>query len=193
MHGLKAPYFVGDQYIFSLGFNHLTIVHLEIFENIFLIDNHVQYFSIYNTGPTRLWYKLQHRNYIDNIDNPPDETFFIDWSFIIIWRTSGPFFTIFFLCCPSQRSADGQVPSQEMGNQRRDAGFEPGTAGQQSGALPLSHHASLSWATTPLSEPPRLSNEPPRVSKEPPRLSKSHHASLEPPRLSDETWGFLWI
>jgi hypothetical protein len=24
-----------------------------------------------------------------------------------------------------------------------DAGFEPGTAGQQSGALPLSHHASL--------------------------------------------------
>jgi hypothetical protein len=29
-----------------------------------------------------------------------------------------------------------------------DAGFEPGTAGQQSGALPLSHHASLI-------EPPR--------------------------------------
>jgi hypothetical protein len=24
-----------------------------------------------------------------------------------------------------------------------DTGFEPGTAGQQSGALPLSHHASL--------------------------------------------------
>jgi hypothetical protein len=30
-----------------------------------------------------------------------------------------------------------------------DAGFEPGTAGQQSGALPLSHHASRI-------EPPRL-------------------------------------
>ncbi len=33
-----------------------------------------------------------------------------------------------------------------------DKGFEPGTAGQQSGALPLSHHASL------VVEPPRLPN-----------------------------------
>jgi hypothetical protein len=30
-----------------------------------------------------------------------------------------------------------------------DTGFEPGTAGNQSGALPLSYHASLNWATMP--------------------------------------------
>jgi hypothetical protein len=49
-----------------------------------------------------------------------------------------------------------------------DAGFEPGTAGQQSSALPLSHHASrpLShhashhWATTP---PKHWAATPPRV------------------------------
>jgi hypothetical protein len=35
---------------------------------------------------------------------------------------------------------------------RGDAGFEPGTAGQQSGALPLSYHASpLSYHASPLS------------------------------------------
>jgi hypothetical protein len=34
-----------------------------------------------------------------------------------------------------------------------DAGFEPGTAGQQSGALPLSHHASL--AAVLLQQPDR--------------------------------------
>ncbi len=34
-----------------------------------------------------------------------------------------------------------------------DAGFGSGTAGQQSGALPLSHHASLTTI-----EPPRLPN-----------------------------------
>ncbi len=37
------------------------------------------------------------------------------------------------------------------------AGFEPGTAGQQSGALPLSHHDSLNLATmSPYIEPPCL-------------------------------------
>ncbi len=59
-------------------------------------------------------------------------------------------FCNFFLCCPSQRSACSQVPSQG-GNPPEDwqsavgwgdARFEPGTAGQQSGSLPLSYHAS---------------------------------------------------
>jgi hypothetical protein len=49
-----------------------------------------------------------------------------------------------------------------------DAGFEPGTAGQQSGTLPLSHHASH-WATMPHSEPSCL--------------PLSHNASHEPPCL----------
>jgi hypothetical protein len=60
-------------------------------------------------------------------------------------------FRIFFLCCPSQRSARSQVPSlggNPPGHWQSavgwgDAGFEPGTAGQQPGALPLSYHASL--------------------------------------------------
>jgi hypothetical protein len=70
-----------------------------------------------------------------------------------------------------------------------DAGFEPGTAGQQSGALQLSHHASQEPPRLPLSHhasqtshhasqratpPPR---EPPRLPNEPPRLPLSHHAS----------------
>ncbi len=37
---------------------------------------------------------------------------FFFFSLYVFWRTSGPFFTIFFLCCPSQRSARGLVPSQ---------------------------------------------------------------------------------
>ncbi len=57
----------------------------------------------------------------------------------------------FLLCRPSQRSARSQVPSQvgihqTIGSQLwvgGDAGFKPRTAGQQSGALPLSHHTSL--------------------------------------------------
>ncbi len=58
----------------------------------------------------------------------------------------------FLLCRPSQRSARSQVPTQPSaipgGNppdNRQSAvgwGFEPGTAGQQSDALPPSHHAS---------------------------------------------------
>jgi hypothetical protein len=81
-------------------------------------------------------------------------------------------FRNFLLCFPSQSSACSQVPSQggnPLGDWESavgwgDAGFEPGTAGQQSGALPLSYHASLI-------ELPRL-----------PTLS--YHASLiELPRL----------
>ncbi len=60
-------------------------------------------------------------------------------------------FVIFFLCCPSQRSARSQVPSlggNPPGDWQSavgwgDAGFEPGTAGQHPGALPLSYHTSL--------------------------------------------------
>jgi hypothetical protein len=60
-------------------------------------------------------------------------------------------FRNFFLCCPSQRSARSQVPSlggNPPGDWQSavgwgDAEFEPGTAGQQPGALPLSYHASL--------------------------------------------------
>ncbi len=61
-------------------------------------------------------------------------------------------FRNFLLCCPSQRSACSQVPSQvvthqEIGSQlwvgKMPDLIEPGTAGQQSGALPLSHHVSL--------------------------------------------------
>jgi hypothetical protein len=52
-------------------------------------------------------------------------------------------FRNFLLCCPSQRSARSHVPSQVATQQEidrqlwagGDAGFEPGTAGQQSGAL----------------------------------------------------------
>ncbi len=59
-------------------------------------------------------------------------------------------FRNFFLCCPSQRSARSQVPSlggNPPGDWQSavgwgDAGFEPGTAGQQPGALSLSYHAS---------------------------------------------------
>ncbi len=59
-------------------------------------------------------------------------------------------FRNFFLCCPSQRSARSQVPSlggNPPGDWQSavgwgDAGFKPGTAGQQPGALPLSYHAS---------------------------------------------------
>jgi hypothetical protein len=60
-------------------------------------------------------------------------------------------FRYFLLCCASQRSARTQVTPQvathqEIGSQLwawGDSGFEPWTTGQQSGALPLSHHASL--------------------------------------------------
>ncbi len=51
-----------------------------------------------------------------------------------------------------------------------DGGFEPGTAGQQSSALPLSHH------TFPI-EPPHLPIEPPHLPIEPP------HLPIEPPHL----------
>ncbi len=69
--------------------------------------------------------------------------------FVCFWGTSGSFCS-FFLCCPSQRSARSQVPSlggNPPGDWQSvvgwgDAGFEPGTAGQQPGTLPLSYHAS---------------------------------------------------
>jgi hypothetical protein len=52
----------------------------------------------------------------------------------------------FLLCCPSQRSSailGGNPPGDwQSAVGWGDAGFEPGTAGQQSGVLPLSHHAS---------------------------------------------------
>jgi hypothetical protein len=65
-------------------------------------------------------------------------------------------FRDFFLCCPSQRSAHSQVPSLggnppgewQSAVGRGDAGFEPGTAGQQPGALPLSYHASQAGKLT---------------------------------------------
>ncbi len=58
-------------------------------------------------------------------------------------------FRNFSLCCPSQRSARSQVPSlggNPPGDWQSavgwgDVGFEPGTAGQQPGVLPLSYHA----------------------------------------------------
>jgi hypothetical protein len=62
-------------------------------------------------------------------------------------------FRNFFICCPSQRSARSQVPSLG-GNPPGDsqsavgwehAGFEPGTAGQQPGALLLSYHATPTY------------------------------------------------
>jgi hypothetical protein len=59
-------------------------------------------------------------------------------------------FVIFLLCCPSQRSNHIQVPSKVATHQGMevnwgwgDARFEPGTAGQQSGALPLSYLTSI--------------------------------------------------
>jgi hypothetical protein len=60
-------------------------------------------------------------------------------------------FCNFFLCCPSQRSPRSQVPSlggNPPGDWQSavgwgDAGFKPGTAGQQPDALQLSYHASL--------------------------------------------------
>ncbi len=97
---------------------------------------------------------------------PPDECYIQpDEFFFSLYVFGEPAVPVrnFFLCCPSQRSARSQVPSQG-GNPQGDwqsavgwgdAGFEPGTAGQQSGALPLSYHASLLryhaslWATTP--------------------------------------------
>jgi hypothetical protein len=76
---------------------------------------------------------------------------FFLFSLYVFWRTSGPFFTIFFLCYPltevSPRPSaipGGNPPGDgQSAVGWGDAGFEPGTAGQLSGALPLSHHASL--------------------------------------------------
>ncbi len=67
-------------------------------------------------------------------------------------------FRNFLLCCPSQRSAHSQVSSQggnPLGDWQSavawgDARFKLGTAGQQSGALPLSYHASLRATAPPL-------------------------------------------
>ncbi len=97
----------------------------------------------------------------------PNGNFF--FFFVCFWRTSGSFLN-FLLCCPSQRSACSQVPSQG-GNPPEnwqsavgwgDAGFEPRDcrttvwcATIELPCLPLSYHASH-WATTPPIELPRL-------------------------------------
>jgi hypothetical protein len=60
------------------------------------------------------------------------------------------------LCRPSQKSVRSQVPSQVATHQTIGSqlwagempGFEPGIAGQQSVALPLSHHASTTLHST---------------------------------------------
>ncbi len=105
--------------------------------------------------------------------------FFFFFSLYVFWRTSGPFFTILSSVAPHRGQPTAKCHPRWQPTRRwasavgwGDAGFEPGTAGQQSGALPLSHHASPT-------EPPRLpTTEPPRL----PPLS--HHASpTEPPRL----------
>ncbi len=57
----------------------------------------------------------------------------------------------FLLCCPSQRSApqSSAIPGGNPPGDWQsavgwgDTRFKPGTAGQQSGVLPLSHHTSL--------------------------------------------------
>jgi hypothetical protein len=70
--------------------------------------------------------------------------------FICFWRTSGSFLIIFSSVAPhrGQPAAKCAIPGGNPPEDWQsavgwgDTGFEPGTAGQQSGALPLSHHAS---------------------------------------------------
>jgi hypothetical protein len=82
-----------------------------------------------------------------------------DFFFLCMFLANQRFiFCNFLLCCPLQRSARSQVPSQG-GNPPGDwqsavgwgdAGFEPWTAGQQSGMLPLSYHASQCYWKIPV-------------------------------------------
>ncbi len=69
----------------------------------------------------------------------------------VFWGTSGYFIVIFFSplsrlteVSPQPSAIPGGNPPQDWQSAMDwgDAGFKPGTAGQQSGALPLSHHAS---------------------------------------------------
>ncbi len=66
--------------------------------------------------------------------------------FICFWRTSGSFFVIFSSVAaevsPQPRAIPGGNPPGDWQSAVGwgDARYEPGTAGQQSGALPLSHH-----------------------------------------------------
>jgi hypothetical protein len=65
--------------------------------------------------------------------------------FICFWQSSGSFFIIFSSVTPHRGQPAGGNPPDDWQSALGwdDAGFEPGTEGQQSGALPLSHHASL--------------------------------------------------
>jgi hypothetical protein len=62
--------------------------------------------------------------------------------FICFWRTSGSFFVIFSSVAPLRDQPAAKChpkwqPTRRLAVSCGEAGFEPGTAGQQSGALPL--------------------------------------------------------
>jgi hypothetical protein len=73
------------------------------------------------------------------------------FSFYVSWRSSGSFFVNFFSVAPHRASQPAAKPipgGNPPGDWQtvvgwEDEGFEPGTVGQQSGTLPLSHHASI--------------------------------------------------
>ncbi len=108
--------------------------------------------------------------------------------FVCFWWTSGSFFVIFSsvaphrgqpaaMCHPRWQPTRRLADSCGLGRRR----IRPGTAGQQSGPLPMSYHAS-----TPMSYHASTTNELPRLhTNELPRLHLSYHTSTwatTPPR-----------
>ncbi len=79
------------------------------------------------------------------------------FSFICFWQTRGsflqfsPLLPLTEVCQQPRAIPDGNPPGDwQSAVAWGDAGFEPGTAGQHSGTLPLSHHASHEPPSLPI-------------------------------------------